>query len=232
MTESGGSIERKGYAPSPTQAFIERVSIDTPQFAPLSNGQIKSVMLKPMIRSSIVCLFFSCSPPTICFKIAKVVIDSIKRHSGCGNSHIGNETRKTIFPLITNTNPPRPVIFIESIILIIASVFYSLPNRIDSIFTKTMCRITGVKVSGASACPFFMKTSARKAHARFKMVASHLFLDPTIAYTRTMPSYRKHCPSFKSLSHNNRIDFTAWHKFLLCCVDNIHLKIRSVNHGV
>lgn len=106
-------------------------------FSPLRKCFCLPIEFYPMVIAAVVVLFLACSPSAVFRRIAKGVINSVKRFSMWRLSHICKEIFKFI-PALTNCYPSTTVIWICSMLRIIASLQHAIPYRKDFCVRHTM----------------------------------------------------------------------------------------------
>ena len=200
------------FAPSTAQPFVKSVAVNSKSFSPLCNSEGFALMGNSAICPSITHLLSSGRPTTIIRAIAKVIINSFKRHAFLRLAHIRKKIGE-IKPAIAEFNPPRAVMFIRRVIWIAATLFYSKPNAVQSCSTFPMLCVGFVKVLGARATSFTMQASAGLRHAGFKVVAPNCFSSAAVAKAQTIFARGLNSKSTKALANNNGVSFFSRHKF-------------------
>lgn len=136
--------------------------------APINIGVFHVIELRPFFKrfshavnfyidvaTSVAALLFHCRPPTIALAIAKIVVESIKRHSFRTFAHIIKKPGKFV-PFVAYRYASPSVVWIKAIVRIGASGFHVCPNSMRPSSVFAMPVKAGVVLFFQAAARFFV----------------------------------------------------------------------------
>lgn len=119
-------------------------------------------------RSPICSLFFSCSPATIMFAVAFVVVDSVKSCAAWTGEHVFGKVFKFL-PTLTNSYSSSAVVSIITVVFVLTTCFHAAPQPViktrgSAMFTRGISNTSGHVTTTTAG---FTTAKASRAHPLF-----------------------------------------------------------------
>jgi hypothetical protein len=153
------------------EAGIKRTALDPKFFSPLFNVQSFAVERYRAIRSAIIPLLNLRCPSAVRFRVAAIVIASIKSKFPRARSHVGVEVLKRIAPASAYFNPARTIPFVCRLFRIHASLDHIRPDIVlGSIAHPVSAMKSGLRSCGLN---FLCKTSAASCSTIYERTSTY-----------------------------------------------------------
>lgn len=118
------------YRPSAQKPPLQCARLESEMAFPVGHGSTCVVEFNEVIRPRVIRLDNRFCPPTIAGFVVAVYINAINRMSDRARPHIFEECFKTFAPALAHVNVATSIIWVASLILVIAACFCRSPRHI------------------------------------------------------------------------------------------------------
>lgn len=218
------------YSPTTHKPLVKSISMNTSYFRPISKIFYNALISYHSIVASISSLVTPSSPLTVFRGIRAIVINSIESLPLIWDTHVFKKIFKTFLPAGAYINSPIAIIFISRAFIIMASLFYRVPNVICGSFAKAMRNIGLVQSFSSRASAFAMKTATRLRFVAHKMIAPYSSFISTIA--KTIKIFIVLCVSGNNIKPIKFLPSQISHIFYSLCLIRNYTQEKELSSGL